>query len=397
MRFYVINNGHAACWRNTWPFIRDYCRRHGYEAVVADPADRASHFSWQKLLAHSVVDDDLIVAWDAHLVPLPHAPPLHEYLDSSRLNGCRWPATRRTVRRYAAVGEHVPAGGFVAASWLGIPRSLASELESIHETAQDRGIDIGEELTRQLALRAIPFQQLDAGWNVPAGRFCDLAALQSMFVLNVGGRRYREDYLSTVVHDHYYGPTYLSRHGGQVIELIEQLGTTALQGAEIGVFRGETSAQLLRRFPGMRLLLVDAWTAYSPDHPYRVSADASSKRSLAEQLAHYRAAEANTRFAAERRDFRGLESSAAAAAVADASLDFVFIDGDHTYEGVSSDLRAWWPKLRKGGLCCGHDFDHPRDRRGVWGVRQAVTEFAQTNNVPMHVGRETVWWLWKAA
>jgi predicted O-methyltransferase YrrM len=43
---------------------------------------------------------------------------------------------------------------------------------------------------------------------------------------------------------------------------------------------------------------------------------------------------------------------------ADASLDFVMIDADHSYEGVRSDIDAWLPKLKVGGILAGHDFAH---------------------------------------
>jgi len=47
----------------------------------------------------------------------------------------------------------------------------------------------------------------------------------------------------------------------------------------------------------------------------------------------------------------------------------VFIDADHSYEGVRKDIDAWLPKVMPGGILCGHDFD------GMFpGVIQAVDE-----------------------
>ena len=37
-------------------------------------------------------------------------------------------------------------------------------------------------------------------------------------------------------------------------------------------------------------------------------------------------------------------------------LDFVFIDGDHSYEGVMRDLENYYPLVRSGGIVSGHDF-----------------------------------------
>ncbi len=71
------------------------------------------------------------------------------------------------------------------------------------------------------------------------------------------------------------------------------------------------------------------------------------------------------------------DSAKMAEAVADASLDFVYLDADHTYSAVSADIAAWWPKVRVGGTLAGHDYVKRTLPNGVsFGVIQAVTEFA---------------------
>lgn len=47
----------------------------------------------------------------------------------------------------------------------------------------------------------------------------------------------------------------------------------------------------------------------------------------------------------------------AAAEFKDESVDFCFIDACHAYEAVKKDLDAWWPKIKKGGVFAGHDYD----------------------------------------
>ncbi len=63
-----------------------------------------------------------------------------------------------------------------------------------------------------------------------------------------------------------------------------------------------------------------------------------------------------------------LESDEACNMYDDASLDFVFIDGDHSEDAVRKDLAAWFSKVKPGGIFAGHDFYFP-------GVNKAVNEF----------------------
>jgi predicted O-methyltransferase YrrM len=53
----------------------------------------------------------------------------------------------------------------------------------------------------------------------------------------------------------------------------------------------------------------------------------------------------------------------------DESIDFCFIDGSHEYEDVKADILAYLPKVKKGGILSGHDYDK------IWdGVIKAVDE-----------------------
>jgi predicted O-methyltransferase YrrM len=58
------------------------------------------------------------------------------------------------------------------------------------------------------------------------------------------------------------------------------------------------------------------------------------------------------------------------------SLDFVFIDGSHKYEDVVADIKAWLPKIKKGGFLAGHDYSF-----GWPDVVKAVNDALGKNNL----------------
>lgn len=64
------------------------------------------------------------------------------------------------------------------------------------------------------------------------------------------------------------------------------------------------------------------------------------------------------------------DSVEAAKEFEDNSLDFVFIDADHSYEGCLRDIAAWFPKVKSEGVIAGHDYNN-----GFEGVNRAVKEF----------------------
>lgn len=66
--------------------------------------------------------------------------------------------------------------------------------------------------------------------------------------------------------------------------------------------------------------------------------------------------------------FFNTSSHGGGTATPDLPLDVVFIDGDHSLEGVSADLETWTPKVRPGGVVLCHDADCP----AFPGVQRAI-------------------------
>jgi predicted O-methyltransferase YrrM len=58
-------------------------------------------------------------------------------------------------------------------------------------------------------------------------------------------------------------------------------------------------------------------------------------------------------------------------------LDFLFIDGDHTYKGVKKDFQMYSPLVRNGGLIAFHDIV-PGPPENVWGVPKFWKEIKQS-------------------
>lgn len=65
--------------------------------------------------------------------------------------------------------------------------------------------------------------------------------------------------------------------------------------------------------------------------------------------------------------------------VHDGSVDLVYVDACHSLDCVRNDIRAWWPKLKAGGIMAFHDFENTD-----YGVGQAVFEFADTHNLTVN-------------
>jgi hypothetical protein len=70
----------------------------------------------------------------------------------------------------------------------------------------------------------------------------------------------------------------------------------------------------------------------------------------------------------------------------DESLDFVFIDGDHSYEGVKEDIENWIRKVKVGGIIAGHDYI--TEDIHSQGVKRAVDEMIPVGEILEH---DTCW------
>lgn len=77
----------------------------------------------------------------------------------------------------------------------------------------------------------------------------------------------------------------------------------------------------------------------------------------------------------EKVKFLNLFSSDAIHDIPDNALDYIFIDGDHSYKAVSRDIKFYYSKVKPGGIFAGHDYN-------LSDVKQAVGEFMSQQNIP---------------
>jgi hypothetical protein len=172
---------------------------------------------------------------------------------------------------------------------------------------------------------------------------------------------------------------------------LNQLALTG-RGAEIGVYRGEFSREVLSQWRGREWNLIDPWRL-TPEFCILqggVAWDMEAAFVSVQQLAREEPRVKLHRIAST--DWQDTEL-----------FDVVYVDGAHDYISVHNDLHHWWDRVRPGGLFCGHDYldawrwSNDINRGGLFGVRTAVDRFA------LHQGRAVVgtredfpsWWFLK--
>lgn len=174
--------------------------------------------------------------------------------------------------------------------------------------------------------------------------------------------------------------------------LLERLPKGAVRGAEVGVYRGQMSAELLHARGDLFLYMVDNWAAQvTQPAAYQATGDPHARLDAETQREHKRRALRVTKFAADRREVLHLSSVVAADTMEVDSLDFVFLDADHSYEGVTADIEAWLPTLKEGALLGGHDYDH--QGRYDFGVNEAVDEVVRERGWTLETAKGSTWFV----
>ena len=141
---------------------------------------------------------------------------------------------------------------------------------------------------------------------------------------------------------------------------------------EIGVWQGEFSPTILKLLEPSQLFLIDPWKHIGEEShtaAFVGRTEDEKMEAIFQKVVTSFEKEIEEGKVGIIRDF----SVPALKLFDDESISFAYVDGDHSYEGVTADLEALFPKIKSGGIMAFDDYH----RRGWWGdgVIRAVNEF----------------------
>lgn len=121
---------------------------------------------------------------------------------------------------------------------------------------------------------------------------------------------------------------------------------------EVGSWKGRSAAymavEILNSNKNIKFHCVDTWEG-SPEHSdYEIIKNNKLFETFLSNISPVR----------EKIHVVKMKSVDAAALYDNNSIDFVFIDACHDYDCIDADIKAWLPKIKIGGMLCGHDAGH---------------------------------------
>lgn len=156
-------------------------------------------------------------------------------------------------------------------------------------------------------------------------------------------------------------------------------------GCEVGVEKGKNAQEMFECIPNLKLYAVDPYKQHT-----RCSNAASGYLHLWDDR-YLRAVKKQAQKRLQDKNAVIIEkfSEDAARDIPDNSLDFVYIDGDHSYDFVMLDIIIWGRKVRKGGIVSGHDYFYDNNKPGRQAkVTQAVNDYTKVHGIEFYITSE---------
>jgi len=156
---------------------------------------------------------------------------------------------------------------------------------------------------------------------------------------------------------------YIKRHGEK------------LKGIEIGTCRAESTAYLLDKCPNiMRIFTIDPYKAYQDWNGEITQKDVDRFMAVAKK---------NLKPYGDRVRMIRETSIESTNNFTDTLVDFIFVDGDHSYDATLADCEAYYKFLKPGGIFCGHDYS------SIEAVKRAVDDFRTKNKITSPINLST--------
>lgn len=143
-------------------------------------------------------------------------------------------------------------------------------------------------------------------------------------------------------------------------------------GGEIGSWEGSFAFYTLLQRQPSKLFLIDPWVgaASDPDGGAQTDDAQNARNNIYANVCKIFSPYPHV-------VVMRLKSEDASRHFPDAFFDYVYVDGDHSYEGVMRDLGKFFPKVKVGGLIIGDDYG--------WGrVSDAVNDFVSSQKKNLH-------------
>lgn len=157
-------------------------------------------------------------------------------------------------------------------------------------------------------------------------------------------------------------------------------------GAEIGVWHGQFSNQLIQRIEPKMLHLIDPWI-------WKKGFKGESFKG--EKVKNQEVMDTMYKFVCDKygskpnvtihRDY----SESIYNKFKNDYFDWIYIDGLHSFEAVYNDMKNYYPKVKTGGIIIGDDFNIRGDR-----VKRAVNKFTEETSLKYKT-KNGQFWFWK--
>jgi len=156
-------------------------------------------------------------------------------------------------------------------------------------------------------------------------------------------------------------------------------------GVEVGVFEGFLSELILKFIHPKKLYLVDPHKVYSDDIGNLGKLNQLQWDNLhniiKNRYRNVRQVEVIRKTSLDSiNDFK------------DKSLDFVYLDSDHSTQAVFEDIKNWYKKIRVGGILSGHDATEETVSNGVDLAKTYLESIGKSIDV---IKKSNDWWMFK--